>query len=788
MYFRILKKDVKRKKTMNCIILLFVIITAMFFSSGMNNILSIIGGVDRFLDKAGMGDEAIALFEPEGEKRFSEFLDGADNISGYRKDEVIAVSAENILLDGEKAESFSYLGLIQKVNDNGLILYDADNNEFMNIKKGQVFITNSIAKKEGVEIGDTIEFELCGEKYSFEYAGSLKDAVLGSTLMENPRFLISDEDYEMISSNNDIMRDYRFGMYYVDITDDGDAVDLLPEDRSIIFSGFRSMIKMSYILYTIIAGVIMAISIALMIIAFIVLRFTISLTIAEEFREIGVMKAIGLKNISVRGIYLIKYLGISLIGATTGFLASIPFGRMLLDSVSDDMVLSNEHPIIIGLICSAAVIGIMMLFCLFSTAKIKKMSPIDAVRSGQTGERFNKKSVLSLSRSKLGTNSFMSLNDILSAPKQTAVLIVVLTLFTILVMVLSTTANTLAGEELINLLGCTKSDAYIELTKETMMIMGGAKTIKESYSDIEKTLAENNMPGKVRIEVMYNIPVEFEGNSTNIRIFKCDQTKASDYVYTEGSAPKYKNEIALANVMADELGAGIGDKLTLIVNGEKSDYILTALFDSMSSLGKCGRFSEQVSIPDSQLTVSMAYQIDFDDSPGKSVIDERIEKLKDIYDTQNVYNTSGYVDHCTGSSDIINNVKLLTMLVSIVVTILVCVLIEISFISKEKSEIALMKAIGFKTRSVISVHVLKFIIIGAVSVCLAIALSTPATKLLMDPIFGLMGAGKGISYEINAFESFLLIPAVMFASIAASVLLVSFRTSSIKASDVAGIE
>lgn len=30
MYLRILKKDLKRKKTMNCILLLFVILSAMF--------------------------------------------------------------------------------------------------------------------------------------------------------------------------------------------------------------------------------------------------------------------------------------------------------------------------------------------------------------------------------------------------------------------------------------------------------------------------------------------------------------------------------------------------------------------------------------------------------------------------------------------------------------------------------------------------------------------------------------------------------------------------------------
>ena len=46
------------------------------------------------------------------------------------------------------------------------------------------------------------------------------------------------------------------------------------------------------------------------------------------------------------------------------------------------------------------------------------MSPIDAVRNGQTGERFRKKSVMSLGKSRLGTTVFLAANDIVSSPKR----------------------------------------------------------------------------------------------------------------------------------------------------------------------------------------------------------------------------------------------------------------------------------------------------------------------------------------------------------------------------------
>ena len=46
-------------------------------------------------------------------------------------------------------------------------------------------------------------------------------------------------------------------------------------------------------------------------VAFVILRFTIAFTLSEEFREIGVMKAIGIRNLKIRSLYLVKYAALS---------------------------------------------------------------------------------------------------------------------------------------------------------------------------------------------------------------------------------------------------------------------------------------------------------------------------------------------------------------------------------------------------------------------------------------------------------------------------------------------
>jgi len=56
MFLNILKKDLKRKKTMNVILQLFITLAAMFVSSGLNNVFTVMDGTDYYLDKAGIGD------------------------------------------------------------------------------------------------------------------------------------------------------------------------------------------------------------------------------------------------------------------------------------------------------------------------------------------------------------------------------------------------------------------------------------------------------------------------------------------------------------------------------------------------------------------------------------------------------------------------------------------------------------------------------------------------------------------------------------------------------------
>lgn len=776
MYLNILKKDLKRKKTMNVILLIFVILSAMFMASSVNNILAVTNGLDFFFKKANMSDYIILEVGIENSELDKTVTD-LSSVSECRKEPQLMGYSSDIKVVDADAETTNNTPIYVSIDNAQINYFDQNNQVITEVEEGKVYISSSFASDNNLKIGDDIVITIGEKSVELEYLGKAKDAVFGSSGFGNPRFIMNNEDYQHLY-NDEKINERLANVYYINTTDVSQVKEAISGLAGITLNEPVSTIEFTYIMDMFAVVLILVVSVFLIIISVVVLKHTIGFTIAEEFREIGVMKAIGIKNSSIRALYLIKYLAITVIGSLIGFGFSASFSNIMFQSVATSIYLDSDNNILISLLCTLSIIGFTMFFCWISTSKIKKLTPIDAVRNGQTGERFRKKSLMYLSKSKLGSNAFLAVNDIISAPKKYSVITSVFALLIMLVMLLANTANTLKSETCLTLLGCIKSDAYLSVQQ-----LGN-----KSFDDIEKILDDNNMSGLARQEKVYSIGAEINGKKTTLCFQHSAGTNAKDYVYGEGVAPENENEISIAYAVVKELGINIGDEITLLVNGEEKECIVTAFHQSMMQLGKANRLHESFDVSSFDSTSMLDYQIDFDDELTQEEIDERIEKLKDILDTKKVMNTADFARSATGAYDIMIACKNMVLIIVLAIVVLIAVLMERSFISAEKAEIALMKAIGFPNKSIIGYHTIRFAMVAFVASLIVAVLCLPATKLIIDPIFVAMGAIGGIGYEIAFTEVFLLYPAILVAVTIISVFFTSIYTNTIKSSDASNIE
>ncbi len=359
----------------------------MFVASGLNNVITVSNGTDYYLDEAGVGDYIVITTGENSIGALDDMLATTKEIKGYRMEETIFGNQENLSQeDGKKIETKNML-ILQDYDQEGIHYYGADNEILPDLKEGHCYVTGSFFKNNDMEPGDKLFYEMNGVELELIIDGKAKDALLGSDFMGNTRILLSSEDTNKLTSNEMISRYYMGQVCYID-TDDTDAVNAaVGKCSNINFSDTRSTIKLAYVMDLIVAFVTLILSVCLMIVSFVVLKFTISFTITEEFREIGVMKAIGIGNLKIRSLYLGKYLLLAIVGSVVGFIASFPFGSLLIKSVSENMMLGNNFGIIPNVVGSVLVVITILIFAYISTGKVKKATPIDAIRNGQRGER-----------------------------------------------------------------------------------------------------------------------------------------------------------------------------------------------------------------------------------------------------------------------------------------------------------------------------------------------------------------------------------------------------------------
>ena len=298
---------------------------------------------------------------------------------------------EHITIEKEGVAALNGTNILQSDGDMSMNYILSDGSILESVKSGEFYMKAGTAEDMGLEVGDKMTVELGGVSCVFTFAGGVKDAVLGSKGLSIQRYIISAGDYEKFISAENVEQFYGGQLIYIRTSDMEEMLsEIKPIIDSALLTGDKAAIKSSYVFDMMVVGILLAVSLILVAVAFVVLRFTIVFTLSEEFREIGVMKAIGIRNRRIRGLYLAKYAALSVIGAVIGLALSFPFGEMLVSIFSKSIIINNQNAAFANIICAVLVVGIIMLFCYGCTGKVGKMAPIDAVRNGQTGERFRK--------------------------------------------------------------------------------------------------------------------------------------------------------------------------------------------------------------------------------------------------------------------------------------------------------------------------------------------------------------------------------------------------------------
>ena len=789
MLFRILKKDLRRQPVTNIILFLFITLAVTFAAAGVNNIVTVLSAQDDFYTMAGVTDYYVITNFGDDGTALDEATQAFQSISSYTCDPLLFLGTSNFKTEnGADADVLNSIALCA-ADRCATAFFAQDDRTLVTPANGDLWVSQKLIDTGLLAQGETVTVTVGGTALELTVTEVIKDALFGADGMGMFRVLVSEEDFDALNAD-DAAAALRSALFGFETDDTGALIAELSETEQSMLSQFSGeLLNMLNYLNLSIAALLALFSACLIVLFLVILRYTIRFTLNQEFRDIGVMKAVGLTDRRIGKLYLIKYFAMAVLGAVLGFALSIPFGDLLLKTLSSSMVIANRDPFGINLICTVVILLLVLLFCRRCVRMLQRFSPADAVRSGSVGESRGGKHRFSLGKSRMRPGTFLPLNDILSGVKQYLVMGLAFTVCLLLVLVLADTVNTMGSGSVLTLFGMKQSDAVIiPVYSLEESISEVDDTAAYDLGEIGEKLRENGISAQVFCDYGYSGRLVKDSRSTDLTVMAGCGAAADEYTYLEGSAPTGENEIALTRQTAELLDVSIGDTVTLCFGMEKKEYLLTGYFQTMMNMGSGARVSRSAFISEQPCLSIFGYQILFDDAPSERELDGELDRLREIFPDWKVYDAVGYIETIIGDiSSTLQTVRSILAPILLMICALVAVLMELSFIEKEKGELAMLKAVGFRNGFLIRRHLVRTGITALVSVLIAELASGPVAQVTSGIVFRTMGSSE-VEFVVRPLENFVFWPCAFLAVILAAVLFTALKTNHITARDTAGIE
>lgn len=776
---RMLKKDLMHRKSVNLILFLFITIATVFLASSVNNILVVSSSVDYYMDYANIPDvNLVAVNSGEKEKIMKWIETEAPGVKDYGYQEMLSVEQKNLHRENGKKFNAEGLSLFLSEESSDYCKGFDPNGGALHLQDDEIGMPAFLMDKNDLKVGDKVRISLNGRDKTFTLKTVVKDAAFGNDMVGMSRIFMNSDMYKEFKKTGS---EQTYALYFINVSSISEFTEAqnLQSFPSVLNTVSRSMYSMIYSFDLILAALLILVGICMILIALLVLRFTLLFTMEEEYREIGIMKAIGLRDKAIRRLYLVKYTFLVSSGAFLGLLISVPISCIMVAGVSVNMIMEDSGVnFFVNILCTLLIIFLVMLFCMNCTRKLSRITAISAIRGGHSGESFAKASALYLFKQKyLRVPAYLGINDMLTHLKRYALLLVIFCISFVLITIPLNTINTMQSSEMASKFTVnTDSAVYIKKIegKQDSAYRNSAQ-LKKGMQRVEREMKEKGYDAELTASSIYFLPFHAPGKKGNTKIMSLQiQGRNTEYLdYLEGSAPVLENEIAFSRLILEDNNWHIGDRIEADLNGETYKFIITGSYADYMQLGSSARLNAKLDLSKVDMFEYWNVNVDMKTDKSQTELKDTLQKQFPDYEW---YTAQEIVDRNIGGIQESLSELLIPMTAMLcAVIMLIILLMEKLFIVREKGEIAMMKSIGFRNSSIRSWQVIRMILVALVSMLAAVPLSMLSNRFMLEPIFAIMGADVHI--QIDPVQVYLIYPGVLLLGIICATI---FATGQIK--------
>lgn len=763
MLLRLLKNDLLHGKLTNFMIMIFLAVSTMLSCASISLIYSSQNQISYFMDDMGkVADYNFSMMNvtKKDEQKITAFMK-AKGIDEYQIEHDITLPLSVIRFNGRNdlESSGCFATTLSKTYN---FLFD-ENNKTPDIQPGEVGIPLSMKHQLNLQLNDTFQILRGTRTYTYNITSFVRDSVYGSDMMGQKRIILHPADYQI---QYDITQDIDHAV--VLSINDGPNTKQLEYDMQkaglpnaiLVDKETAELSFMGVSLGT--SAMLLMSGIILLCMSFLIIRFTILFQIESNYAEIGIMKAIGFQHSQIKPLYLMKYMGVTLIGVIIGFFASIPFAK-LLESMQAGIVplMPGNTGTYLSLIIVILIPSLVYTVTTLVLRKLKKQSTMDAIRQGNEGETYKEHTRFTLAKTRLyKLHNFLAFNDLMAHRKHFLMMVIIYAFCMILILVPLTLKDAFQKDTFLQILKISTGDLYSQQN-------GGisVKDLKEKRAKVRRDLKAYDENVRVDMETMTSASLSDNGLNTSVYLMK--RADGNTITFDHGKAPKLSNELALSTTLAKRYGKTVGDSISMEYEGKKHTYLISGIYSSMMNLGNnilAGDIDYEYAY-----TGYLVIHLSQDEQANQQIA----EAIKKEYTDLKLIDSKQMTKSFSGDMP-----QQITMMSNLIISIILIIIFALTILFSKlhmlraKKAIALMRSMGYAKRNIRRWLFARCMIQVLSGLLLGILVHTFCTNGLLETYLESMGMGS-VELRSAPFNMYVLYPLLFLLSAMAAQWLVN---------------
>lgn len=610
------------------------------------------------------------------------------------------------------------------------------------IDENEIYVSPSMRNILNLQVGDTISFRIArsGKIASFIVAGYFEDPVMGSSIIGMKSFLISQKTYDAMiqiiqTEGSDALA--RTGAM-LHITEDrsasltvSDLNQRLNENTSLseyteYVHSADTMASFMLILQNAFCGFLAAFSIVLLFTVLIVLAHSISGIIEQDWKNIGILKTIGIGGRELIQIQTIQYMLSIVLGLLAGVFGSVPIEKVVSQSIvtTSGVLVPAGIPILPSIVIFILLTALILLFIVWKLRGIHEISPIDTIqmKGKKEGELKQKKYRKQFQISGKSVHLQLAIRQVLSGKKHylAACLVAVLLVF----------VTSMAGR-MYDWLGAD-GQGMMDAFNPANLDMGIQVLGDLSQDEMEQIVRSYTEITDSYELAMQNVSVNGTNYTANVI------TEPERFHISSGKTSSEADEVVLTEMAADDLGVEIGDTVTIRGDAGTQKYRVSGIYHCANDMGANIGMSREgyLKIGNDDPRI-WCHHYFLADSAQKQAITRELESTYggDVHIHENTW---------PGLSGIIYAMQMLLLtlyILSVVFVAIVTVMTGSKILEFERRDMGIYKSIGFSSQKLRIIFSIRYGVVAVIGAVIGIMLANQLT----DPLVSLIMRMEGIS-------------------------------------------